>query len=448
MIFLKKYVNWESATVFFIALLIADTIIGGPIGLLFRGERHLLLVMIVIAGGGLCFSRWRDTDTACEPIQKRFLWPLGFFLISLIWILLIPLLITGGVFMALRDAQSLVMLPIVTMLLFAIVNLGILVKRLLKVVVIFSMCLAIFQVACWFWLELRPTSTEIYYPILATIFNTTQSIFVGWHSAPGGGYVRVIWVSSIWLVVAIFVAPLVVDRKWLFFVELFIGMAIYVSYTRGIWLGVLVGVLLCTIANYVVLVLSRRSAFPIKNWGIVLSGLMCAVLVISSVDFVARGQFGFLSRMVDFSTVEVSGNEDDGEHSKFAKPLVDESVSERKIQADLLLLKWSERPWMGWGYGAYISDHFRDDQAPYSYEMLPFALLMKLGVIGLAIYLAFWAGLILDVFKRTSPELSILYSGGLSTFLLASHTNPFFFNFAGISIVMFFLLWWASLKNE
>jgi len=445
---LKDYVSLGKATVFLIGLLVADAIIGGPIGLLFRGERHLILAMLVIAGGGLLYSRWRYTETASTRLQKRFLWPLSFFWISLIWMLLVPMFTGGDISMALRDAQSLTVLPVATLLIFAISDLESAVKRLFMVVVISAVFLAIFQMGCWFWLELRPTSTEVYYPILATIFNTTQSIFVGWHSAPGGGYVRVVWVSSVWLVVAIFVAPLVVVRKWLFFVELLIGMAIYVSYTRGIWLGLLVGVLLCTIANYLVLVLSRRGALPVKNWGIALSGLMCAVLVISSVDFVARGQFGFLSRMVDFSTIGVGWNEVGSDYSEFAKPLVDESVSERKIQAELLLKKWSERPWMGWGYGSYLPDHFSVDQAPYSYEMLPFALLMKLGVIGFAIYLAFWSGLILYTLKKGRPEDSILFSSGLTAFLLASHTNPFLFNFVGISVVLFFLLWWASLKNE
>lgn len=416
-------------------LLVADTIVGGPIGLLFRGERHLILALMVLVAGYVGISRWQEERISRTSMRKNMLWPLGFFLISLAWIVPVPMLIAGDVSMALRDAQGLILLPVTTLLLYAIKDIADAARRLFTAIVVFATCLSIFQLAVWFWLECNPTSTDVYYPILKSIFNTTRSIFVGWHSTRDGGYVRVVWISSIWLVVAVFVAPLVVGRRWLFFVEFVLGMAIYVSYTRGIWLGVIAGLLFCTVANYMGRFRGKSKSTRIKNWHIVILALMLSTITISTIDYVARGQFGFLSRVADFSSSEGGGG-------------TDESNNERKMQADLLIKMWSERPWMGWGYGAYVPDHFSDEQAPYSYEMLPFALLMKLGVIGFTMYLMFWAGLILYALKKTRSEHGVLFAGGFSAFLLASHTNPFLFNFVGMSVVMFFLLWWASLNDE
>lgn len=440
--FSRGYEGLEKVLVGLLALLIADTIVGGPIGLFFRGERHLILALIVIVAGYLGFSRWHECRTLTVGGGRNFLWPLVFFLVSLIWILLVPMYVTGNVGMALRDAQSLILLPIASLLLYAITDLKSAIRRLLKVVVILSVCLAIFQLVFWFWLELKPTPTNVYYPILEAIFNTTQSMFVGWHHSPSGGYVRVVWVSSIWLVAAVFVAPLVMGKKWLLMVELILGAAIYISYTRGIWLGVATGVLFCTVANYIGLVFKKRNTSPIKNWVIVLLGLFFATIVISSVDFAVRGQFGFLSRMVDFSP-DASGVSASG-----VNLVVDESISERSNQAILLMKMWRDRPLMGGGYGAYMPDHFSDEHAPYSYEMLPFALLMKLGMVGFALYLLFWARMIVYALRRDNTDHNILFAGGLTAFLLAAHTNPLLFNFVGMSVVLFFLLWWVPRIQE
>jgi len=443
---LNGCVSLEKATVFLLGLLVADTIIGGPIGLLFRGERHLILAILLIAGGGLIVYRWRYAEISSAHIQNRYFWPLSFFLLSLIWMLLVPTFTAGDISLALRDAQSLIMLPVATLLIIAISDLESAVKRLFMVVVIAAVCLALFQMSFWFWLEFMSIPTDEYYPILESVFNTSRSIFVGWQYAPSGGYVRVVWVSSIWLVIAIFVAPLVVDRKWLFLVELILGMAVYVSYTRGIWLGVVAGVLFCTIANHLRLAFGKHSSAPLKNWGVVIVALVFAVISISTLDYAARGQYGFLSRVVDFSSS--SSSENGHLNGAEASLVIDASTSERRVQAGLLVEKWSDRPWMGWGYGAYIQNHFSDDLAPYSYEMLPFALLMKTGVVGFTIYLVFWASLVVYALKSSRSGYSILFTGGLSAFLLASHTNPFLFNFVGMSAVMFFLVWWASIKND
>lgn len=265
-----------------LVLFMADTIIGGSIGLFFRGERHLILALTVIVASYLCFDLWHENRVAVASLQKRFLWPLGFFLISMVWVLPVPIFTTGDIAMALRDAQSLILLPVATLLLYAIADLENAIKRFFKIVVALSICLAIFQLTLWLWLELQLTPTDIPTLILEAVFKNSPSIFAYWAGAHGVGYVRVLWVSSLWLIVAIFVAPLVVKGKWLFPIELVLGMAIHVSYTRGIWLGVAVGVLFCTAANYITRVLGKRSLMPIKNWVVVVFGLIFAPIVIST----------------------------------------------------------------------------------------------------------------------------------------------------------------------
>ncbi len=403
-------------------LLIVDTIIGGPLGLFFRGERHLLLAALVMSAIYGIITRPHKLPLNLT-FANIYLWPAFFFGISLIWVFIVPL-VSGSEFrLAVQDAQSLILLPFASLLFYAATDLKSMARILLKIVVVVTACLALFQLAIWLWLELFSPLSDVPRSFLVWLFNTDKSIFVT-YSRSGGGYVRVFWISSIWIVMAIFTAPLVIKRRFnVIAIEFILGAAAYVSYTRGIWLGVFSGAVVCTILLFIM----PLSKLEKERWGCVLAGLILAAAVISSIDYFARGQYGFLSR--------VTYVEQD-----------DSGFSARMKQSLALLKMWEQRPLFGWGYGAYDKSNFSDPHAPFSYEMLPVALLMKLGIIGFLCYVLFWAGLILKIFffRRQWKFSNLLFSGGLMSYLISAHTNPFLYNFVGMMVIVVFLIWWGA----
>ncbi len=420
----------EKILTYFLIVFLADTILGGPIGLFFRGERHLILAFIVMLGLYLWFKKQIQL-----PHKKIFmwrsylLWPLWFFLVSLIWVFAVPVSVGGSLVFALEDAQSLLLLPVASLMMYVLQDIK--TSKVLLLTVVWTVTvLAVLQVGIWLWLEFFPTTPENYYHYVQAIFNTKDSIFIFWQPSASGGYVRIFWISSIWLAIAVFVTPIVVKKRWVVIVEFILVFAICASYTRGLWLGVGAGMLLCTMVNYIVL-LKKNQVPMVVNWGRALIGMLCAVVIFSSVDYFVRGQAGLFSRL-DFIT----------EASKSTEA----SLTERKIQSRMLLRKWQERPWMGFGYGAYIIDHHSVDSRPYLYEMMPFALLMKLGVIGFLLYLAAILGLLLSIVKvRANPGNKLMFSGAIIAFFLVVNTNPVLYSFVGMGAVLFILIWWAEI---
>ncbi|MGJ4748423.1 hypothetical protein ACQV5M_18830, partial [Leptospira sp. SA-E8] len=99
---------------------------------------------------------------------------------------------------------------------------------------------------------------------------------------------------------------------------------------------------------------------------------------------------------------------------------------------------------------AYIADHVNHADRPFLYEMVPFALLMKLGLIGFCIYLLFIFYPIyrlLISFKSLEVDKLILMAG-IVAFLIQIHTNPVFFSFTGMLIYSFFLWCWLVIENQ
>jgi nitric oxide reductase large subunit len=64
------------------------------------------------------------------------------------------------------------------------------------------------------------------------------------------GFFRVFWISSIWLPTALFWAPAAVRRPMArTAVQLALLAGIFVSYSRGIWLGLAAGAMLASVAG-------------------------------------------------------------------------------------------------------------------------------------------------------------------------------------------------------
>jgi O-antigen ligase len=196
--------------------------------------------------------------------------------------------------------------------------------------------------------------------------------------------------------------------------------SIFISYTRGIWLALLISVGLIFILSFV------NSKRPILN------DFDDAALLAVALGIIIAAVFSPTVRD------RVEGLID-----------VDVSVSERLNQVEPLTAKWKERPILGNGYGAYVQGYVRDERTPYSYENVPAMLLMKLGVSGVLWFSGFFlvvVGSALRRIKDTPVEVTHLLAG-LAALLITSMTNPYLISFVGMSVLGCLLIQWASLFN-
>ena len=92
---------------------------------------------------------------------------------------------------------------------------------------------------------------------------------------------------------------------------------------------------------------------------------------------------------------------------------------------------------MGFGYGAYAQDCIRNEQYPFMYESTLPALAMKIGIVGLVLWMTFilgvtvwaWFGLGKPCFTDFFWWLGLAFSYALAVQTFAVHHSGFF-NFA------------------
>ena len=107
-----------------------------------------------------------------------------------------------------------------------------------------------------------------------------------------------------------------------------------------------------------------------------------------------------------------------------------------------LLDKWKESPIWGHGYGSYVEGYLRSEEAPFSYEMQLFALLMKIGVLGLGIWLVFFIVQMIYMFRSKFKNVNNIISWLflLMVIVICVQTNPLLISFIGMSVVLFMCL--------
>jgi hypothetical protein len=119
----------------------------------------------------------------------------------------------------------------------------------------------------------------------------------------------------------------------------------------------------------------------------------------------------------------------------------DDSAGDRVDQFGPLLAGWESAPVLGRGFGS-VASVVRSEQAPYLYELTYVALLMKLGGVGLTVFLAIPAILLARPLIRRAkltPQQAASWVSILCI-LAASATNPYLLNLVGLGAISFLFI--------
>jgi hypothetical protein len=408
------------AVLFLPACFVAEVVLGGPRGV--YGGVSLRFVLLGAASAVLLFAlllRGRVTGPHLRPMLSI----LGFLVLNGIWIAIVPVLTGTNMHWALREPHAfIVLIPVLLILaLLRPEELDWTVLRLQRLVVATALILAVFQIGLWVVGTVVGDSQWMVSLALGLIYpGAGDDLKVG--AAPDG-FFRVFWISTLWCLLSFFWVPVAVRRtgyQWLCRGVLLLDL--FVAYSRGIWVGLLAGLLLGSVATVRLRTMGHallRSA--------VAGGLALAVLIglATATGELQRG----LARVTSTTST------------------TDESIGARFEQAHYLLQLWYEHPFVGSGYGAFVPGHIRSQDAPYSYEHMPLALLAKLGLTGVLLSGGFFAGWALAAWRgrRAAPTQAAAFLGSCTALLVAEMTNPLVLNFVSMSIFACLLLQWTTL---
>lgn len=268
-----------------------------------------------------------------------------------------------------------------------------------------------------------------------------------------GGYTRIIFTTSIYMIVGLFIFFYNLEKnKWYDYVIAGLNVpAVLTTVTKSIWFGIGAGVavyfVMAVLANY-----KNNKTYIIK---LVLSTIIGIAIILISDNLIFNHIITI--RMGNAFVIENKddnkdkGNKYASEKEKYMKKLDKEgAVQSNQIkleQVKHLTKKWLQSPILGWGYGSYVEGYLRSETSPFSYEMVLFALLMKIGIFGLGIWCVFFAAqVILQIKYKLKNQNHLLTWAFLAiSMAVCVQTNPLLICFTGMSIILLISL--ISVQN-
>lgn len=214
-------------------------------------------------------------------------------------------------------------------------------------------------------------------------------------------------------------------------------VGIYVSNTRGFWLGT-IGAVVISMIYYL---------WRFKKFNLTLRNIVIALIPLILVSVIIPKTIVAVSPGQNLPNSSGSIKDRIESISDFEN---DESNKVRAIQLKFLVNRIKEKPILGWGFGAHIEeypqymiDNNLQPVSSTSFELYYIELLFKTGIIGILIffgYLVFnFVKLIVLLFKKNlrmrDEQVLVGWTIGTMSILASSITNPYI---AGLSV--FFVL--------
>ena len=294
---------------------------------------------------------------------------------------------------------------------------------------------------------------------IQSIFDGISDLFGGNSQAPlvvlgHGGYTRVMFTTSIYLIVGIYIYLKQIEYNTWYNIVIFVVeiLAIITTVTKSLWFGILIAILIYLLMG---IIGNRKNKKYLKH--IILSVVLAGIVIILSNIFIfnnivtIRMENAFVTETQIIDEEAVEAEDEEARVQTLDKAGAAESNQIKLEQAKRLTQKWLQAPVFGWGYGSYIEDYLRSEEAPFSYEMQFFALLMKIGIAGMAV----WAGLIIVLVKRMVQKNIKQDFNKMSSWLflllammICVQTNPLLISFTGMSVVLLIVLISVAYTHE
>lgn len=289
-----------------------------------------------------------------------------------------------------------------------------------------------------------------YFFFLNTILGRTSifpTIMLGHAGVP-----RVFFTTSIFLLLGMYFS-LKKLGKYKLFDHIYLAvnvLAIVSTMTKSLWCGILIGLIIYLIVSFHNFKIEEKNK-KIKSFFLFLAEISAFVVISNYTIFNDRVFHHFSNSFVYESNSNYSEDKDDEFKEKIKEKfknnaaayydregsLISNNIKIKQIQ--LLLRKWAEKPLMGYGYGSYLESFVRSDEAPFSYEMVFFSLLMKVGIVGILFWIFFIFSLIYIKYKYRKKEESDYFCWLflVSSFFVTVQTNPLIFNSVGMAFLLF-----------
>lgn len=289
--------------------------------------------------------------------------------------------------------------------------------------------------------------SRIYLPnnleIIVTYNNLNSKLQYGFISGlvMSNNYARVYLYNGIFMQLAaaiMFIKLFNKDKNVFGIVKLAILLVgIYVSNTRGFWLGT-IGAVVISMIYYL---------WRFKKFNLTLRNIVIALIPLILVSVIIPKTIVAVSPEQNLPNSSGSIKDRIESISDFEN---DESNKVRAIQLKFLVNRIKEKPILGWGFGAHIEeypqymiDNNLQPVSSTSFELYYIELLFKTGIIGILIffgYLVFnFIKLIVLLFKKNlrmrDEQVLVGWTIGTMSILASSITNPYI---AGLSV--FFVL--------
>lgn len=289
--------------------------------------------------------------------------------------------------------------------------------------------------------------SRIYLPnnleIIVTYNNLNSKLEYGFISGlvMSNNYARVYLYNGIFMQLAaaiMFIKLFNKDKNVFGIVKLAILLVgIYVSNTRGFWLGT-IGAVVISMIYYL---------WRFKKFNLTLRNIVIALIPLILVSVIIPKTIVAVSPEQNLPNSSGSIKDRIESISDFEN---DESNKVRAIQLKFLVNRIKEKPILGWGFGAHIEeypqymiDNNLQPVSSTSFELYYIELLFKTGIIGILIffgYLVFnFVKLIIILFKKNlrmrDEQVLVGWTIGTMSILASSITNPYI---AGLSV--FFVL--------
>jgi hypothetical protein len=365
----------------------------------------------------------------------------GFLALNAVWIFAVPSITGYGIGMALEQTKSTVLLLLYFPLLVLIKIGQVRLEASDKIIKLCLFVLAILHLVLYIGERILDDAT-----FAIRFFETIESLTFGHSDRPEVrypmNYYRIIYPTSLYLLMIFYYTykdKLTVGNLSFFLAGL---AALLVTLTKSLWLGLAVGAVFLAVyhATHKIGRFNVRKIVVIAVLTITCCFIMNATILDQYLSIRIKHAFALNSSgeiQAGDIRIERGVNEELRELDELegTRRANDTRIEQTKV----LLKKWRQSPWIGFGYGSYAEEMIRGPKGqPFLYEMLLPSLLVQIGLIGVLIWAAFFGYVFWYAGKKAKASAGVLFL--VVAIITASQFNPFILGSPAMSMFLYALL--------